>query len=156
MGADRVKKPSDSAPIRLHSAGGVVVKESGEELRIALMRSGHETWVLPKGGVEKGESPEEAARREVGEEIGICEAVLVADLGRTEHGFEREETRYRKQVEWFLYRANPDAELTPNPDENALDCGWFTAKQALSLLTHRDQRRILRRAIALLKVLPDR
>ena len=115
------------------------------------MRSGHGTWVLPKGGIEEGESAPEAARREIGEEIGIREAALMADLGQTEHGFEREEKRYRKRVEWFLFRARPGAQLVPNPEENALDCGWFTAKQALSLLSHADQRRTLRRALSLLR-----
>jgi 8-oxo-dGTP pyrophosphatase MutT (NUDIX family) len=136
---------------RLRSAGGVVVKGSGDDLRVALMRSGHDTWVLPKGGIEEGESPQHAAQREIGEEIGIRAAELVADLGGTEHGFRHDEQPYRKRVQWFLFRAGPNAQLVPNPQENALDCGWFTAKQALSLLTHADQRRILRRALSLVR-----
>jgi 8-oxo-dGTP pyrophosphatase MutT (NUDIX family) len=144
------KAPHPEKATRLRSAGGVVVKGHGDDLRVALMRSGHGTWVLPKGGIEEAESPQQAAEREIGEEIGIRTAELVGDLGGTEHGFRHEEQPYRKRVEWFLFRAAPDAQLAPNPDENALDCGWFTAKQALHLLSHADQRRVLRRAVSLL------
>jgi len=143
-----VRKEAHPEPLRVHSAGGVVVKGSGPDLRVALMRSGHGTWVLPKGRIEEGETPAEAALREVGEEIGLPGATLIGEVGQTEHEYDRAGKRHRKQVDWFLLRADPEAELFPNPDENALDCGWFTGEQALSLLSHPDQRRIVRRALA--------
>lgn len=122
----------------------------GDGLRVALMRSGHGTWVFPKGRIEDGESPAQAAVREVGEEIGMHATELVVDLGHTEHTFERAGHTYRKRVDWFLLRAASGTELRADPQENALDCGWFAPKQALSLLSHSDQRRVLRRAAALL------
>jgi 8-oxo-dGTP pyrophosphatase MutT (NUDIX family) len=115
------------------------------------MRSGYGTWVLPKGTIEQGELPQQAARREIGEEIGLRAAALIAEIGPTEHEYEQEGKRHRKQVDWFLFRAGPEAELSPDPYENALDCGWFTPEQALSLLSHGAQRRILRRALSLLR-----
>jgi len=138
---------------RLRSAGGVVIKGSGDDLRIAVMRSGYDTWVFPKGGIESGETPQGAAAREIGEEIGVRPVALLSALGDTEHEYTREKTLHRKQVEWFLFRAGSEAELSPNAHEDALDCGWFAPKQALSLLSHPDQRRILRRALSALK--PD-
>jgi len=134
--------------VRLRSAGAVVVKGEGEGLRVAVMRSGYGTWVFPKGGIEEGEAPEETARREVCEEIGLTEIELRSPLGWTEHEFERGGERYRKRVDWFLFQAGPGAELRPDREENALDCGWLAPEQALPLLSHGSQRRLLRRALS--------
>ncbi|MFN0314424.1 MAG: NUDIX domain-containing protein, partial [Burkholderiales bacterium] len=52
------------------SAGVVVVRSAGEEWRYLLLRV-FKNWDFPKGRVEEGESPLEAARREVEEETGL-------------------------------------------------------------------------------------
>jgi diadenosine hexaphosphate hydrolase (ATP-forming) len=114
------------------------------------MRSRYGTWVFPKGGIEPGEDPAEAARREVGEEIGLAALDEIGALGSTEHSFEREGRRYAKRVDWFLLRAENCVDLRPCPAEGSLDCGWFGPRQALSMLSHSDQRRLLRRALSLL------
>jgi 8-oxo-dGTP pyrophosphatase MutT (NUDIX family) len=132
----------------LHSSGGVVVCGEGPDLRVAIMRSRYGTWVLPKGRIESGETPEETARREVGEETGIEVGETASPLGRTEHESEQGGKRVRKQVDWFMFRVSAASKLTPNPEEGALDCGWFSVQQALKLLTHADQRRLLRRAVS--------
>src|SRR5688572_12521661 len=41
--------------------------------------SGAEAWQMPQGGIDPGESPEQAARRELAEETGIVKAELVAE-----------------------------------------------------------------------------
>ncbi len=54
------------------SAGGVVYRKSQEKTEFLIGKhSGYHKWVLPKGLVEKGESREEAAVREVEEEVGV-------------------------------------------------------------------------------------
>ena len=53
--------------------------------------------------------------------------------------------------EWLSHYAGgapPEAEVCADPRENALDCGWFPPRHALSLLTHADPRRLLRRALS--------
>jgi len=132
----------------MHSAGGVVVRGEGPDLRVATMRSGYGTWVFPKGRIESGETAEEAARREVGEETGLEAGDMASPLGSTEHEFEHGGKRVRKRIEWFLFRVSDASKFTPNPDEGALDCGWFSVEQALKLLTHADQRRLLRRTVS--------
>jgi len=131
---------------RAHSAGGVVLRGEGADRRVAVMRSRYGTWVLPKGGIEPGETPEAAAAREIAEEIGLTDLELLGPLGFTEHGFDLHGTHYRKQVDWFAFRAPAGAQVRPEAAHGSLDAGWFTKSQALRLLTHADQRRMLRRA----------
>ena len=75
------------------SAGGVIVRCEADTGRIfvALAREAQFTsLVLPKGGIDRGETPEEAARREIHEEAGFTELNWLADLGTQGRlGFER-------------------------------------------------------------------
>jgi len=142
------KQPQRPALTRLRSAGGVVARGRGDDLRVAVMRSHYDTWVLPKGGIEVGEDPEQAARREIAEEIGLTGLQSLGPLGWTEHEFDLPEGRCRKRVDWFLFTAPPGAVPTADPAHNVLDCGWFTPRQALSLLSHPNHRRLLRRALS--------
>ena len=78
------KKPAGKLPERL-VAGGVVVRMEDGKLLVGLIRDQkYEDYMLPKGGVEKGESLEEAAKREVMEETGIDNLNLVCFLGKKE------------------------------------------------------------------------
>jgi diadenosine hexaphosphate hydrolase (ATP-forming) len=113
------------------------------------MYSRYGTWVFPKGGIEAGEAPEAAARREVAEEIGLEDLKGHGRLGTTKHEFEQGNRQYSKRVDWFLFEAAADAEPRSHPEENAMDAGWFDPNRALSLLSHADQRRILRRALSM-------
>ena len=63
-------------------AGGVVARREGDRILIALIRDqGDHEYVLPKGGVEYGESLEQAAAREIREEAGFKNLRLLAELG---------------------------------------------------------------------------
>jgi 8-oxo-dGTP pyrophosphatase MutT (NUDIX family) len=63
-------------------AGGVVARRDGDRILIALIRDrGDHEYVLPKGGVEYGESLEQAAAREIREEAGFKNLKLLAELG---------------------------------------------------------------------------
>ncbi len=69
------------------SAGGVVYRQSSSKLEFLIGKhSGYHKWVLPKGLVEKGESPQEAAVREVEEEVGVKAKIIdMAPIGTTEY-----------------------------------------------------------------------
>lgn len=141
-------REAEAPGITDHSAGGVVLRGQGRELRVAVMRSRFYTWVLPKGHIEPGETPAQTAMRELQEEVGLTGLELKGELGWTEHEFELSGRRHHKRVTWFLFTAPEEAELRPDPTHGALDAGWFTKTQALRLLTHADQRRMLRRGLA--------
>lgn len=58
--------------VKYLSAGAVLVRETGDGWRFLLLRA-YRHWDFPKGLVEPGEDPLEAARREIAEETGITE-----------------------------------------------------------------------------------
>jgi 8-oxo-dGTP pyrophosphatase MutT (NUDIX family) len=87
------------------SAGGIVVRRDAGEVVIALGREGdYLAPVLPKGRIDPGETIEQAARREIHEEIGIAELELVAALGTTER-FVFDKTAW-VTTHFFLYRTS--------------------------------------------------
>jgi len=64
------------------ASGGVVCRCEAGQVLVALVREGHfQSFVLPKGGVEPGETLEQAAYREVLEEAGISELRMIRKLG---------------------------------------------------------------------------
>jgi 8-oxo-dGTP pyrophosphatase MutT (NUDIX family) len=71
------------------SAGGVVYRQIGAKIEFLIGKhSGYHKWVLPKGLVERGESQEEAAVREVEEEVGVeARVVDLAPLKTIEYWY---------------------------------------------------------------------
>src|SRR5258706_14098115 len=66
-------------------AGGVVARLDNGQVLIALIRDrGDHEYVLPKGGVEPGETLEAAAAREIREEAGFRKLQLLDELGVAE------------------------------------------------------------------------
>jgi ADP-ribose pyrophosphatase YjhB (NUDIX family) len=105
------------------SYGGVVVREGTGGLEVALIRpqsaDDKQVWALPKGAKEDGESPEEAAVREVREETGLGAEVIGRIDGITYwFAWAPERVRYKKTVHFFLMR-HTSGEPTPDAVEVA-------------------------------------
>ncbi len=117
-----------------HSAGGVIF-ENGLVLIIHMRtRDGKRAWTFPKGHLEPGETPRQAALREVGEETGWdCE--IVAPLGTARYSFERGGGLVNKEVVWFLMRRVGGDGLPRTPEE-VLDSRWLPLDEAGKLLTY--------------------
>ncbi len=85
-----------------YSAGGAVFKrEKGQILWLVQERAGSNYWQIPKGHIEKGETAQEAAVREVEEESGI-KPRIIAELSPIKYFYVIENERRAKQVKWFL------------------------------------------------------
>lgn len=97
----------------IRAAGGLVMNESDEFLFI--FRGNR--WDLPKGRIEKNESIETTAVREVEEECGINGLVLKHHLMTTYHIFTQNNRDKLKITDWFLMRSNYQGILTPQVEE---------------------------------------
>lgn len=94
------------------AAGGLVLNPKKEVLFI--YRNG--IWDLPKGRIEKGESIESAAIREVEEECGIFKLNLIKPLITTYHTYYQNGVKL-KQTYWFLMTSNYSKKLIPQIEE---------------------------------------
>jgi 8-oxo-dGTP pyrophosphatase MutT (NUDIX family) len=110
-------------------------------------RRGRSEWLLPKGHIELGETPRQAAEREVFEETGI-HGTAGPGLGQIDYWFCSGSRRIHKYVRHFLLEMS-GGELSTE-DHEVIDVAWFPLARLGELLNHRDERRVLWRAMAML------
>jgi 8-oxo-dGTP pyrophosphatase MutT (NUDIX family) len=127
------------------SAGGVVYRRRGQRIEVALISVGEAArWQLPKGLVGRGETPSEAALREVAEETGLtCE--IVAELERVEYWYfskgGAQRVRFHKFVHFYLMRfvsgdiSGHDAEVN--------EARWVGVEEAEGMLAFKGERKAL-------------
>lgn len=102
------------------AAGGLVTNEKKEKLLI--FRRGK--WDLPKGKLDKGETLEECAIREVEEETGLQKIKLVSPLAITYHTY-HEGTRFiLKESHWYNMKISGKQTLTPQTEEDIHEIKW--------------------------------
>jgi 8-oxo-dGTP pyrophosphatase MutT (NUDIX family) len=108
---------------------------------------GSRVLALPKGHVDPGETPVEAARREVREETGI-RAEPVRELGNTRYWYRRGGRTIGKEVSFFLFEhAGGD---TADHDDEVEHVRWIGLEQAERELTHEAEREMVSLARAYL------
>ncbi len=139
--------PRSSATSTEVSAGGVVLRGHDVVVIVPTRRSadGRKVLALPKGHVDPGETPPQAARREVREEAGV-DATLIDELGEVRYWYQREGRKIAKLVTFFLFEyaggdvADHDAEVE--------EARWIPLEEALETLTYRGERDMVERALA--------
>ena len=133
------------------SAGGLVVDHSGKN-GLLIGRRDHKDasgqrilWSLPKGHIEEGETPEQAALREVAEETGI-ESAIERSLGVIDFWFMAGGKRIHKTVHHYLFRETGG---TLAPQESEVDeVGWFPLSEVVERLAYPDEKKLIARTEA--------
>jgi 8-oxo-dGTP pyrophosphatase MutT (NUDIX family) len=130
------------------SAGGVVYRRRGKKTEVALISVGEQQrWQLPKGLVGRGETPAEAALREVQEETGLtCE--IVGELERVEYWYFSKggalRVRFHKFVHFYLMRY-VSGDVSGHDDE-VNEARWFEVEEAEKMLAFKGEKKALREA----------
>jgi len=129
--------------VREYSAGGLVFDDHGRVAIIARhSRSGHLEWCLPKGHIEKGETPQQTAVREVHEETGILGEVGES-IATIDYWFTGTNQRVHKLVHHFaLRRVSGELTVEGDPDHEAEDAIWVDFDDLDDVLSYPNERKI--------------
>jgi len=147
MSSEDLAKPSKSGAKgrrgregpREFSAGGVVVRDRQVVVIVPTRRAadGSRVLALPKGHVDPGESPIEAAAREVREETGVV-GEPVCELGESRYWYRRDGRTIGKRVAFFLFRYLEGD--TADHDDEVEEVHWLLLEEAQTALSHQAER----------------
>lgn len=146
MKSDKPKKPI-MPTVNQTSAGGVAIRVNDSKTEVAIIQTAAEKrWQLPKGIVDPGETPEQAAIREVREEAGInCE--IVSKLDTIEYWFvasyDGERKRYHKNVHFFQMKYL-DGNVADH-DHEVSEARWVGIDEAVEMLAFESERELIRK-----------
>ncbi len=107
------------------AAGGKVFNVKNEVLFIYRENK----WDLPKGKIEKNETVEQAALREVEEETGVKNLIIKKPIETTYHIFKRKNKYQIKLTYWFEMETDFADELHPQLEEGITRVEWLNHKQ---------------------------
>jgi 8-oxo-dGTP pyrophosphatase MutT (NUDIX family) len=119
-------------------AGGIVIQPKDGKIYYLIVsaKSDPSHWVIPKGHIEPGESPEAAAIRELREEAGVLTRII-GTIGTLTFSFRS------KEIETILYLLEYLGE-TQAQEEREIHWGLF--EETLDLLTFSGTKEMLGRA----------
>ena len=112
--------------VEIPAAGGLVIND--DQSLLFIKRLG--VWDLPKGKIEKRETPEDAAVREVEEECGVSGLNIIKQLDSTFHIYRSPYLKFPnnlvlKETMWFLMSCERQQSLVPQVEENIEEVRWF-------------------------------
>ena len=134
-----------------HSAGGLVVRD-GEMLLISTRKG--RRWQLPKGHLEAGETPEQAAVRETREETGVTGRVR-AMLPQISYRFVERGVRIHKKVDYFLLDFE-EGDVANFDRKEVSGAAWFLLDEGVRRLSFDNERQVAHAALELLRPAADK
>jgi 8-oxo-dGTP pyrophosphatase MutT (NUDIX family) len=142
----RPHRRAGDSPVRIEtSSGGVVFRRASDDAQFLLIRDPYGNWGLPKGHLEGGETPIQAAVREVAEETGLMDLSVVAQLPTIDWYFKDGAIVVHKFCHFFLIES-PVGEPCPQIDEGITECIWLPLDGALTTLSYANAREVLKAA----------
>jgi bis(5'-nucleosidyl)-tetraphosphatase len=119
------------------SAGGILVWNCSILL---VHQTATDSWSFPKGHIEGEETELEAAQREILEETGIRNSLLIEKLGTYERPSAKSNI-VRKRITMFLFSCElPD---TSTEASDVSECRWFSPSDAIAQLSYNEDKGFL-------------
>lgn len=125
-----------------------------QEIEIVLLQDLKARWSIPKGHVESGETLEQTAIREVGEETGLKSLKILGKLDKI-HFFYRMNNKliFMTNFVYLIESTNYNEQLETEDSEGIVDVQWFEAEQAYDIVEYKATKVIIREAINRIKKL---
>ncbi|MBI4015662.1 MAG: NUDIX domain-containing protein [Candidatus Aenigmarchaeota archaeon] len=127
------------------SAGGFVWDKKSRKMLLILDSYGK--WAVPKGLIEKGETPEQAALREVKEETGI-EAKILEKLGENKYFYRRDGKTIAKTVHVFLMGGTGEIKV----QWEIKGAEWVELKEVLERIGYNNLKELAEKALEAIKM----
>ncbi len=131
-------KQSIQEIVREPTAGGIVFRRTkAGDVEILLIQDHKDRWTIPKGHVEEGETAQETARREIGEEAGLHAVDMLGWLGKIHFRYRRIDKLVLITQQVYLMRVKTDGnEIQKEEWMNGIK--WFPFNEALDLIEYED------------------
>ena len=131
------RKPSIQEIVREPTAGGIVFRHGEKGIEILLIQDAKDRWTIPKGHIEEGETAQQTARREIGEEAGLNEVDILGWLGKIHFRYRRVDKLVLMTTQIYLVRAKGDTNAIKK-EEWMNGIQWFTFHDALDAIEYED------------------
>ncbi len=130
-------------PLKEQRAGGIVFRKMEDRIEYLLITSNsHKSkWIFPAGHVETGETHEETALREVGEEAGML-ATIICKLGNYHYCWYRDNRKTIIDTHIFLMQYLKT--LQTNPEGRRVN--FFSYEVILTLNLWEESREFMKKA----------
>jgi 8-oxo-dGTP pyrophosphatase MutT (NUDIX family) len=131
------KKPTIQEIVREPTAGGIVFRRGKENIEILLIQDAKDRWTIPKGHIEEGETAQQTARREIGEEAGLQSVDILGWLGKIHFRYRRVDKLVLMTTQIYLVRAMGDTDAIQK-EEWMNGIKWFPFHDALDAIEYED------------------
>jgi ADP-ribose pyrophosphatase YjhB (NUDIX family) len=132
------RKPSIQEIVREPTAGGVVFRrDEKNSIEILLIQDAKDRWTIPKGHIEEGETAQQTAKREIGEEAGLTDTEVLGWLGKIHFRYRRVDKLVLMTTQIYLVRAKGDTNAIQK-EEWMNGIKWFTFHDALDAIEYED------------------
>lgn len=131
------KKPSIQEIVREPTAGGIVFRHGEKGVEILLIQDAKDRWTIPKGHIEEGETAQQTARREIGEEAGLKDVDILGWLGKIHFRYRRVDKLVLMTTQIYLVRAKGDTNAIKK-EEWMNGIQWFRFHEALDAIEYED------------------
>ena len=130
-------------PKEMTAGGGILTRPGKKKMSVLLIyRKGR--WDLPKGRLDKGETIEACARREVMEELGIRQVDVHSFLDTTIHGYPEKGRFIVKTTHWY-HMTTEATSFIPQTSEKITKVRWRSLRKAKRILGYDNLARLLAR-----------
>ena len=131
------------------SAGAIIFRRENSKIKYLLIKYGWGHWEFPRGLIEKGESLEETAKREIEEETGIKDVKFIPGFKEWFKFFFKLKGENIMKIATFLLAETKTKEIKLSHEHT--DYAWLEYEEAIEKLTFKNSKEVLERANEFIK-----